>query len=316
MISFYKCWWDAADRAGLGRWASRFTGLPRAIVLTLDDLDDLSSKERALVDLVIPSRLVFAKHISAPRSARRRLRDVARLDLSRSLPLSLDDVYFAHDVVAEGGDRLEARIDVVRRGDVEAWRDQLSQRGWLLRRVWIDLGDASPRSLVYDDTKAILDRSRVWLTVNTLLAASALALSGYLAFAPVIQHQTELEATIAEADALEISAFELRRALEEETRRLDTETALANEFQNRESVLRSLTELTVTLPDTVWLTEFHYEPEQLRLSGFSREPAAQVMLMLQQSGWFAGARLSGPISFDAITSSERFDAVLDLGARQ
>ena len=76
--------------------------------------------------------------------------------------------------------------------------------------------------------------------------------------------------------------------------------------QDGQSPITVIEDLSRVLPDTTHLTELRLEPNGIEIGGVAKG-AAQLPQLLEQSGSFADARLTSPLTIDAREDAERFN---------
>ncbi len=78
-------------------------------------------------------------------------------------------------------------------------------------------------------------------------------------------------------------------------------------FSDQARRLRLLTDLTETLPDTVWISELSISGDQLVLSGFTSGEVTEVITQVQSLPWAFNVQLNGAISYDSYSGQNRFE---------
>ena len=78
-------------------------------------------------------------------------------------------------------------------------------------------------------------------------------------------------------------------------------------FSDQARRLRLLTDLTETLPDTVWISELSISGDQLVLSGFTSGEVTEGITQVQALPWASNVQLNGAIAYDSYSGQNRFE---------
>ncbi|MHA6268365.1 PilN domain-containing protein [Aliiroseovarius sp. CAU 1755] len=270
-----------------------------------------SSGDQFIADIVLPSEILLVRALAIPKTARSKLEEISTLDLARRTPFKASDVYAAvslKDVVA---DDLHATQWVIKRTEVDAIIRRLGNASVRVRKV---LADAGGNLVVLTDrSDVIAPYSAIWRRMNLGLVS----LAGLLAIALWLYPGWRAQSA---AKALEPKLAEKRAEVVETRQKLDqkSETATSTE-QFLQAAIRHprlveiLRNLTVALPDDVWLSDVVLRNGQLVVSGETSGSAADLVLALAKSRELNDPKLSGPVSRTA-AGSERFQIALRVGA--
>jgi Tfp pilus assembly protein PilN len=79
---------------------------------------------------------------------------------------------------------------------------------------------------------------------------------------------------------------------------------LTSHFQNRDSNLEVLRELSRALPDAAWLSSYSYQDGAITISGFA-DASSEVQRIVEDSPLFKDALFTSPVSRDA-SGKDRF----------
>ncbi len=272
------------------------------------DLDPL--KRPTNVDISLPQDHVLRRQISAPLSARRTLNAVARLDLLRQTPFQEQDVYWTLGPADVQGDQIVADQWVVRRSDINQWRKRLLNLGARVRRIHIEgLRDLPALA---DFSNDLARGAWVWQRVNAVLVTASVALAAVWWLYPgwIASQQTK-KLTIEQAD-LQRQAIDLRRDVEALRQQERDRAAFVDLVYRRPQLSNMLRELSVALPDTVWIDTLMFRTGRLVITGESRGSAADLVLDLSDNDWFGNPRLTGQVSRTA-GGAERFELTTEIG---
>ena len=276
------------------------------------DMPEASRRKAVNVDAIIPRHLILRREITAPASARRTLRSVARLDLLRQTPFREADVFWA--LGSERSDRdgqVKAAQWVIRRSDVAQWRARLRKAGLKLRRVYVD--GAEEVGALADFSADLAPAARRWRRLNAVLALSAAGLAAVWWLYPGWIASQQLEKLSREQTALQAEALTLRREIESLRQLASDRTAFLDLVYRRPLLSHMLRELTVALPDSVWTDTFVFRTDRVVVTGEAEDSAADLVIALSGNPRFGNPRLSGPVSSTA-NGTERFELTVDVGA--
>jgi len=315
------------------QFAALFLGRPQALQLSFDaNITQVSRKHDkllapasllraggpvvaatpgAVVDIILPSDVLLVRSITAPRSARGKLAEVATLDLMRKTPFKMADVHVALSPQEAGEEELKASQWVIKRGELDAILRRLQELGLRTRKVLIDAGGRC--ITLVDRTHSIAPKAKIWLRSNLLLLLVAGALALFLWLHPGWRAQAalaELEPVLSERRTKVVA---LRQELDQRNASATQTERFLQTVVRRPKFIEILRILTVTLPDEVWLSDIVLRDGNLVVSGETSGSATDLVLALAKAQEFSNARLSGPVSKVA-TGAERFQIALELGA--
>ncbi|MFZ5963017.1 PilN domain-containing protein [Thalassococcus sp. BH17M4-6] len=278
-----------------------------ADMLTKPAGPDAKNPARRVIDLQVPPTLFLERQVTAPVTARSKLETLAELDLRHRTPFSPGDVYSQLGTPKVQGDTLVVPQWVAKRSDVAEWQRNLSAHGMRLRRVHVD---GQPRPIA-DFSATIAPGGRKLRWVNGLLAAVAVAavLAGWLYPGWVARDQSR----VLQDDlvALRAEALALRQEVETLRSRDSERAAFLDTLLRRAALIDTLRDLTVALPDEVWIETVTYSPKRTTINGQIDGSAADLVLALGKRPVFRNPRLSGPVS-KTPADGERFEITVDL----
>lgn len=327
-------WLSVRFRALFPNWAAAmFLGVPMARRLRFDPAaDKLRSGPRGLiapsafltgqdrsakpkrrmrnVDAHIPADLFLKRTITAPPGARGKIRTLAELDLRQGTPFKPDEVHFQLDRPDHSGDKIQVVQWVAKRDDIAQWRAGLAVQGLRLRKIFVaDSGLSEP---IADLTSEFARGARRLRFLNALLVLVSVGACTFALLYPawVALHQTARlgqSLTDLRAEAVSLRAeVEAMRAQEVER------AAFLDLLLHRPLLVETLRELTVALPDDVWIATVDFRPERVIVTGETSGSAAETVLSLSKRRQFADPRISGPVARTA-SNAERFEVTLGLG---
>jgi hypothetical protein len=264
--------------------------------------------------IIVPDEELFFCEFELPAAAERQLASVLRLQLERSLPMSLDQVVFDRQIVAQGGESLTVRVAVAHRDRIESLRDSVA--AWNLLPVCA--GSVNEQGAVlFNFLKRRRDPLRWHPTrLDILLMRTAAAGAGVLAL--VLGTMWARERYVVNTQSAELHA-QAARLVNERAALLDAAQPLVQlqAIAGTRDAPAVLAALSSSMPRGSWFTHIeivaHVDaPGRLRLTGpvDSREGAIKALgavpgvRNIKTSSAFGG-EVAGP---EVVELSADFDA--------
>ena len=265
-----------------------------------------------VVDAVIPGRYFLKRRVSAPKTAENSLAAVAQLDLQRQTPLQLSAVKWILGARHRSGTRIDAEQWVAKKTDLALWKIQLEEAGVKVRRFFIE--GAEDFGPIADYSSEIAPRARQWQFLNGLLLFTLFCLAVSWWLYPAWALGPQIRTLQEQTSKLRDEALQLRPRIEQ-LRGYDAEKTAFLDVINRQAVLsETLRELTVALPDSVWLERLTFTKNRLVFSGETKQSAPELVLELAANTRFQTPRLTGAVS-NTPSGAERFEITLGLGGK-
>lgn len=282
---------DAAKVIGSFRSAEVFLG---------DDASGLLASTGG-TPLVISAdiQVCFAYRLDLPKSARRHIDGIVRLEFARLTPFAPSEIlsgWFERPVPGYD-DRLAIVHIVLRRDFIEPVLQKLHELGRPFPEILVRDSDGAMLPVRLSDHEPAPENAadRIWrkLAFAAFLAAS---LAGIFAIQQVFARQDrQLEeiASMIEAASRDAAAVRDRiAAIEASARRV------ANLRLRKEAAMPTLAvwnELTRLLPDSAWLSSLSIEETNLSIEGNART-AEQLIPALNASPLFESVAFAGPVT--------------------
>jgi len=270
----------------------------------------LGRRGSAAVDVLWPQSHLLERRIPVPMKARRRAEQIADLDLARATPIDRDTVVWRNQIEASG-DQLYVRQSIVKKLDIAEVERELQKLGLKLRTVRLDADPPAPDPLI-DNSKIVSRPWRWWRRIEFAAILCMVAAAGYIFAAPHLARVDELVKLKSRSAALLIEAETLSAQMREKE-------VSAEAYQNVREMLFGparidavLAALTSELPDGAWVQSVQLNRTQLILTGFAKGHAAELVSGFKQSSVFENASLSGQVSYEANSKSERFQLTLSI----
>jgi Tfp pilus assembly protein PilN len=289
-------------------------GLRRVVASTalLDDAVPPAGRSQTVVDLHLPVDRLLLRRVRVPGGGRRHAKALAAMDLARRTPFAPGEVVWTLGGVDGSGEAATVEQWVARTEDIASIGKKLARAGFPVRRVWVE-GHETEAPLT--DLSTEVRRPGPWRLANGVLASGALAALVLAWLWPaIVAHRAEAAET-ARLAALRDEAVALRREIETlETRQRERAAFLAA-VRDAPRLSERLRELTVALPDEVWLSAATMQEERLTLTGETGGSAAALVLALARDGRFGDPRLAGPVQ-RLQGGGERFEIRLEPGTER
>ncbi|MGB3316137.1 MAG: PilN domain-containing protein, partial [Albidovulum sp.] len=278
-------------------------------VLQHDTLPDLNVSNEA-VNLYLPPSFFLCRKIAVPPAGTRHLGKIAELDLARRTPFRQDEVYWALSSNLLAGSDATAIQWIARKSDVELMRTRLAGQKLGLRKVFASDDD---RPVPIADFSAQISRGAViWRRANALLSAAIVAAGIAMVALPAIQQAQQARELTVQLDELRAETGTLRRDVEDQRAADMQRGTLLDAVIDRNRLSHVLRELTVSVPDTVWVSELAFQADRLLVSAEIDGSAAELVIALASDRKFIDPRLTGRVE-TIQNGDERFQ--LSLGLR-
>lgn len=168
--------------------------------------------------------------------------------------------------------------------------------------------DASGLNLLH---RGVVPKQRIPLFLTIILALAIAALVGSYLFLPVRIEELRLkeidrQIALRKPEALKVE--EMRKEME----LLNKEAAFVDSFRNSKPLyMNMIKELTVILPDTVWLTRLRIAEGALNIEGYA--PSANMLIpKLEASKYFRKVEFASPTFRDARQNMDRFQIKMEM----
>ena len=300
------------DATGIGSQGRRrrATSSPADLQDLPELLDHPSIPRGRFVDITLPAQSALIRTHRLPRSARAKLGEILSLDLRRSTPLDPSDLVWAHRIAGRFDRELLVEQVVLKRDALDLVVAKLARRDLHLGRVRV--ARAKDVITVLDGRNSRAALLGIWPKANLALATLVITLAVLAILGPQLARETELAERHARVDLLRQRTVAARTVVEMQQADQAGSVALLRHLVERPRVSEILRELTLSLPDKVWITDADITADRLRFSGFVDGSAAELAIGLKASTLFRDPELSGPVSIAAGSGAERFEISVGL----
>ena len=287
-----------------------FLAEPRAEILRLDQdtygvqlLKTTGSKQGGrLVDVVLPKALLLERQITIPPSPPANHPDIAALDLQRRTPFRPSEVVWT---LSPGSTAKSTQLTqwVARTADIADFRSSLKSHGYEVRRFFIGAG-SQPIPLT-DFSKEIAPRAMIWRRMNATFASITLLAVLAIWLMPAIQARPFIAEKEAQIASMRAEALALRSEISDLSAADAARAAFIDSVTRRVRVVNVLRELTVALPDDVWISDIMVTDDTITINGETTGTTADLVLALAEKDLGFVPAMNGPVTRTA-EGKERF----------
>ncbi len=286
--------------------------LASAVALAVNDLQAAGAR----ITLVVPKAWTIVKTAEFPLVVKGNLSDVIAYELDRLTPLSPERAWYDFGILAEEENRLQVLIAAMKTETLQPYLDALREKGIAIERVGISAPGASGPSRDPAERGGIaaginlLDRGihrrpKAPLAL-TLLLLAALVGAGLFWMVSPLQIEGERAGIIDREIAARADAVKRVEALKKEIQGLEKEIAVINAFRTAHPLtLNLLKELTLVLPNNVWLSRVRFTESTAEIEGYAAS-ATDTLPKLEGSPYFKKVEFASPTTRDVRLNADRF----------
>lgn len=306
-----------------------FLGIPRAELLRFADFgsavtsgtaavvpttfltvprDSAFSGARTAVDVSLPVAHLLVRTLDIPKAPPKKLRQMLELDLIRRTPFKPADIHFAYAAKPDAG-QLAITQWVAKCADIASYRRNLNTHGYAVRRFVVE--DGSTMHLLSDHTVEIAPHRRMWRVVNGIAVASAALAILTIWLWPAVQAQNNLATDATTLAQLRDRALALKADVDLQRTQAAERGRFVDTVMVRSRLVDTLRILTVSLPDTMWVSELNLQGQIVALTCEIAGSAADLVLELSASHPEWTPSLTGPVS-RVSDGKERFTLTVQL----
>jgi len=279
-----------------------FLAEPAARLLRLDqdaaqrallDKPGEATVQQKVVDVVLPQDVFLRRTIAIPPTALGRHHDIAALDLVRRTPFAPTEVHWALTDTREAK-TTELIQWVIKKTDITRYRTNLASQGFLARRFL--MGTDARQLTIADFTADLAPGARMWRRLNAGFVLLIIGFATAIWLQPAWQVRTEITRDQIVLERLRNQALDLRAEIQTRSEASVQRTTFVNSVVRRQRAVDALRQLTVALPDTVWLSDLIFTPAQITVNGETADSAANLVLKLTDSNLTYVPALTGSVS--------------------
>ena len=284
--------------------------LPATLLHT--DEKGITPVKDQIVDVILPEEELLRREITIPEKLLSKADKIVSLDTIQKTPFKPADIYSATQLLNKHGQDTTVVQWISRRDHIEAIRARLARLGLRVRQVQIE---SNPSVTITDFSGEVAPRARAWRRVNAVLLLAAVVLMGGWFLAPSWTAYQTLKMQEVVNRTLSQETLALRESVDDLQGGASERTAFVERVSRHQTISSVLRDLTILMPDEVWLTDISIQRGRMLVRGSTAASAAELVLNLTRDQRFIAPRLTGPISQTA-DGRERFDLTLDLKSRE
>jgi general secretion pathway protein L len=269
--------------------------------------DDAPAGGRA-VELRLPAAVALSKTVTLPAVAEENLRGVLAFEMDRETPFRAEDVRFAARVTGRADRQIRVTLTVVPRPPAARALEAAARRGLVVARLTVEAADGTVVDLTDPAERPAARRT------SRLLPALVGVLALAVAVVPPLMSLWRAEQLDARIAALQERAGLALRLRAELDRRSGAASSLDVRKARTTLALAVLAELSVRLPDGVWLDQVRLSGAELRLSGYA-PAAAELIAVLDDSPLLSAVRFETGVVQDPVHRRERFQIAATVEGR-
>ena len=270
------------------------------------------------VGLRIAKRDCFEMETTHPKASKAHLDRILALEICRTTPFELCDIYASFHVKDVKGDpnTVEALTILAKKEGIDEKRALMGELGAPPNfiEVWQgEIANALPIDLLsrrINVSNQLEPQRRIY--IPTIAFSALLWLAALLADSRQQQALDQLDASIAIARQ---KASEIVNSTRSEATASTRQLALEEKKQQAVEFVDVWEDMARILPDTAWLTSVRRSNNRVQLVGFA-DSAAALIPMLSKSLVFHDASFSAPVTADPREKKERFEISVEIKSLQ
>ncbi len=253
-----------------------------------------------IVDVILPQTACLIRDIALPKMSRKNLLQAIALDTQRTTPFQSDEIIWTYIPVEKG----KIRQFIFRQADAIELQMRLENSDLIVKQLMVEKCADPP---LFDFSSKLTDPYGFWRKVNFALTAILVGIIAASVWQPIATDRRALEHVNQEITELRKTALASRTELTEINGAQEEKAAFLQILSKQYFLADLLRELTVRLPDSVWISSIQYNGTEVIISGSVKGSAAELVLVVAQSNILVNPRLSGPVSRGQIPDTENFE---------
>ena len=253
-----------------------------------------------IVDVILPQSACLIRDITLPKMNRKNLLQAISLDTQRATPFQSHEILWTYVSLEKG----KIRQFIFRRSDAIKLQTRLKNCNLILKQLMVEKCADSP---LFDFSSKLTDPYCFWRKINLILIAMLIGILASSVWKPIATERATLKQVTQEVTDLRKKALSLRTELTKIEGAQEEKAAFLQILSGQYLLADLLRELTVRLPDTVWISSIQYNGTEVIISGTVKGSAAELVLVVAQSRSLINPRLSGSVSRGQIPGTENFE---------
>ncbi|CAH9014781.1 PilN domain-containing protein [Candidatus Nitrosacidococcus sp. I8] len=250
----------------------------------------------------------LVKRIELPLAAEENLRQVLAFEMERYTPFNANQVYYDYTIInryTSGTKKIVVDLALVPKKILTQWLTKLTK--WDLQPERVDVvgaqyeGQINLLPLESRAHKTLTLQSKIAFALGTLfflLIVAALLL-------PLWQERSIVIKLMAETTAAQLQANRVITIRNQVDEAVENSEFLAIQKGQAPIIINLLYELTRLFPDSIWITQFTINKDQIDIQGEAQEASALITL-LENSSYFEQVQFRSPVTTNQVTNRDRF----------
>lgn len=253
-----------------------------------------------IVNAILPQSACLVRDVFLPKMNEKNLRQAITLDTQRATPFQQDQIFWTYVPIEDG----KVRQCIFRRADAIQLRGRLADSGIILKKLMVQGGGNKP---LVDFSSKLTDPYRFWRKINIMLIIILFAMGGGVFWRPVVIDRADLAQVNQRITELRETALILRTKMTEIEGAQEEKLIFLKYLSQQYMLADLLRELTIRLPDTVWLSSLQFTGAEVIINGTVKGSAAELVLTIAESGTLINPSLSGAVSTGQVLGTESFE---------
>ena len=282
----------------------------RIATLPLDEVArHAARKARRPVSLLLDLALCLRRRVDLPKAVGAKSDAAIALQLRQTLPGQGQGLIWRASATRRTATQVEYTVHILRQTQIDELIAELRALGAEVADIKVAVPGLEP---LWQRSTSAARTAKIWMAFSAL----SVAVIGLIAVLGIELKRQELDDLVSARSARTAALEErlLAKGAEAETGKESAAGILSDMqlFSDQARRLRLLTELTETLPDTVWISELSISGDRLVLSGFTAGEVTEAITQIQSLPWAFGVQFNGAISYDSYSGQNRFELGMTL----
>ncbi|PIE82799.1 MAG: hypothetical protein CSA09_05150 [Candidatus Contendobacter odensis] len=254
--------------------------------------------------LRLPAASALLRRVMLPLAAAANLRQVLAFEMDRLTPFDASKLYYDALVLERQPElrRMWVELTVLPRGEVNAALESLAAISIVPDRIDIQGSQKSINVLPPEKRPRRGVFSRRLLRVLIVIGLGMVVAN---ALVPLWQQRSLAITLQQQVNALQRQSGEVLALRERMDKAVEISRFLLRKKQNNPPMINLLRELTIALPDSVWLERLQFKDNTVQLIG--QAVSASILVgLIENTKLFENASFTSPVTNDRRTGKERF----------
>jgi len=286
------------------------TGCPEAKHIELDEA--LSSRKTGVYDVFIPEQSLLVREIRLPKMANSALNSAVRLNIGAETPFDLAKIFMAYEVTGKDTDRILVRQFLIRKSEVQEWREALEEIGIRVRRFLVH---RSPKLILADYTDDLKRPYKKWRHINIALICALLSLVCVTGLQEIRSSEDIQAISEKEVESLRALVANLRAEIESQADRTGSIAIIQARQETALIMLQNFNILSKKLPEETWVSYLEMDAELVRINGSTKRAPTDLISLLSNEGYFGAPLLINSFPIGNGSGDQSFEIEIPVRSR-